>query len=69
MLPKPSVEAKGWCSGTTTGDTETESLSPAGETAAVPCSLTVDRMSSAYSRSTAVRGETPVGSICFTAAV
>lgn len=65
MLPKPSVEAKGWCCGTTTGHTETDSLSPPGDTTAVPCSLMVDRISSAYSRSTAVRGDTPLGSICF----
>lgn len=68
MLPRPSVEAKEWCSGTTRGDKEIESLSPSGETVAVPCSLMIDRNSLAYSRSTAIRGETPLGSICFRAA-
>lgn len=60
MFPGPLAEAMGCFSGTNTGDTKTDSLSPSAESMAVPSSLMVERIILAYSKSTDVRDEMPL---------
>lgn len=64
MFPGPLAEAMGCWSGTSTGDTKTDSLPPSSESMAVPSSLMVERIILAYSKSTDVRDEIPLHWIC-----
>lgn len=64
MFPGPLAEAMGCLSGTSTGDTKTDSFSPSSESMAVPSSLMVERIILAYSKSTDVRDEMPLHWIC-----